>query len=647
MRVRKEWADWRPFFVNTSRCPVRRFSLPDAELARFSPEQRQAAFLLEAGLSVFVTGPGGTGKSELIRSVRAAATSAGLRVVVTASTGIAARNIGGTTLHRFAGMGLLQGLSAQRMARLGATMHPLKPAVAAWQSVDLLVVDEVSMLDAGFLAKLDAFARAARARVGKNDLEPFGGIQLLWLGDFAQLTIGGSATAAATTPGTGTTPTGTTTSLSAGSPPAPLPYNDAPLFMERVWCEIAPLTVRLSTIFRQSEGPFRSLLNRLRLGRTTQGDMMLLDAISGREGQGETANVGDLGGSSSPAAAAPDLCAFRATAARINGEHMARLIHPNRREADEFGEGVGAHEEESTLVPPEAFTYAAKFNNRAPEAGELGDLDPEVTVCVGARVLLTRNINPDVGLVNGRMGTVVEFADAPEGFGVLGPRLPVVAWDMDREGSVQPVAATQDHTNPPTAAAAGEPSEAIGGEPPEAIGGEHTDGEHTETPSTATRTIVRPINAFDSTSGAGYEEHEEEEQEGGRTGVPRSRRKPDELDPSGLVYMPLLPSWAITVHRAQGMTLEGARVHGGTMRTPALLYTALSRVRKLAGLKLVGKVGVENVVADAMVVRYYDAIDRLLGGDGGDEEDDGAEELPDPLAVLPSEVIAHSVRIGR
>ena len=155
-----------------------------------STEQARAVSLVQEGQNVFLTGGAGTGKSFTLKTIIAELHDLHGRdkVYVTASTGIAACAIGGTTVHSFAGIGLGKeevGVLCDRI--LG------KPQVKKrWLSCRALVIDEVSMLDGELFDKLDRIARhVRRARslpTTCNPAElPFGGIQLILCGDFFQL----------------------------------------------------------------------------------------------------------------------------------------------------------------------------------------------------------------------------------------------------------------------------------------------------------------------------------------------------------------------------------------------------------------------------------------------------------------------------
>ncbi|KAG6857597.1 hypothetical protein H0H87_010165 [Tephrocybe sp. NHM501043] len=112
-----------------------------------SPEQQQVLDRVNNGQSVFFTGSAGTGKSVLLREIIASLKERGDRVAITASTGIAAVNIGGSTLHSWAGIGLAEE-AVERY--VGKFLHnkQLFKVLERWQNVTTLIIDEV--LIAGF-----------------------------------------------------------------------------------------------------------------------------------------------------------------------------------------------------------------------------------------------------------------------------------------------------------------------------------------------------------------------------------------------------------------------------------------------------------------------------------------------------------------
>eukprot|EP00759_Apiculatamorpha_spiralis_P006015 PhF_6_TR13550/c0_g1_i1/m.21659/K15255/PIF1; ATP-dependent DNA helicase PIF1 len=141
-------------------------------------EQIRAMQAIADGKSVFITGCAGTGKTFLVRKIISALPPE--TTYVTASTGIAALEIGGQTLHSFAGTGADTGITVERAVQ-SINAHP--GAAHAWRSCKVLVVDEISMVAADFFQLLDAVGKSLR----RKPKEPFGGIQLILAGDFFQL----------------------------------------------------------------------------------------------------------------------------------------------------------------------------------------------------------------------------------------------------------------------------------------------------------------------------------------------------------------------------------------------------------------------------------------------------------------------------
>lgn len=150
------------------------------------PKLEDIILAAENGQNILLHGPGGTGKSHIVRALASHFTRQGKIVRVTATTGIAAINlsvpalgIAGSTLHAWAGVGLGDAPPEKLAARVRHDERSRK----RWLETDILIIDEVSMLGASFFDKLDFVGRNIR----KTPDKAFGGLQIIFSGDFLQL----------------------------------------------------------------------------------------------------------------------------------------------------------------------------------------------------------------------------------------------------------------------------------------------------------------------------------------------------------------------------------------------------------------------------------------------------------------------------
>ena len=198
-----------------------------------SPDQSEAYEVFDRGENLFLTGAGGTGKSHLIRQFALKKTR---NVQVCAMTGTAAMLLecAASTLHSWAGIGTGKG---DLMAKVTDSFFAKKK----WREVDTLVLDEVSMLDQDLFEKLDAIAKKVR----RSSL-PFGGMQVVFCGDFCQL------------------------------PPVSESGAANYCFQSALWDVTFPNELMLSTIHRQKDAAFCKILQQLRLGKITRSSYDLL-----------------------------------------------------------------------------------------------------------------------------------------------------------------------------------------------------------------------------------------------------------------------------------------------------------------------------------------------------------------------------------
>ncbi|RXK41952.1 hypothetical protein M231_00673 [Tremella mesenterica] len=212
-----------------------------------STEQQKVLSLVVAeGKNIFFTGSAGTGKSvllrEIIKSLRKKYVTTPDAVAIAASTGIAACNIGGVTLHSFGGVGL----AVDKPDVLLQKLRMNKKAAARWQRTKVLIVDEISMVDGDLF---DRFCKLGQM-IRKNQ-KPWGGIQVIVTGDFFQL-------------------------------PPVTKNNQQPKFcFEAVtWDETISMSVNLTKVFRQKDQRFVDMLNEMRFGRLTPESIKAFQSLS-------------------------------------------------------------------------------------------------------------------------------------------------------------------------------------------------------------------------------------------------------------------------------------------------------------------------------------------------------------------------------
>jgi DNA replication protein DnaC len=135
--------------------------------------QAQALTILKTGANIFLTGEPGSGKTHTINAYIAYLREHGVEPSVTASTGIAATHVGGMTIHSWSGIGIKRSLSGQDLE----AMSEKESLVKRVRNAKVLIIDEISMLDAEILTMVDVVCRTLRHKE-----ESFGGLQVILVG---------------------------------------------------------------------------------------------------------------------------------------------------------------------------------------------------------------------------------------------------------------------------------------------------------------------------------------------------------------------------------------------------------------------------------------------------------------------------------
>lgn len=140
--------------------------------------QSDALTILKTGANVFLTGEPGAGKTYVLNQYIEYLKDHAISVAVTASTGIAATHIGGVTIHSWTGMGVKKNLTPQELDSLEGKQYLWK----RFDTTKVLIIDEISMLSSDQFDTVDQICRAF-----KRNTKPFGGMQIIAVGDFFQL----------------------------------------------------------------------------------------------------------------------------------------------------------------------------------------------------------------------------------------------------------------------------------------------------------------------------------------------------------------------------------------------------------------------------------------------------------------------------
>jgi ATP-dependent exoDNAse (exonuclease V) alpha subunit len=199
--------------------------------------QQEALEILKSGANVFLTGSAGTGKTFLLNQFISYLKKENIPVGITASTGIAATHIGGLTIHSWSGIGIKDWISEKEMKKVLRNKQRREKIKAA----KVLIIDEISMLDAGRLDLLNEVCRLI-----KEPFLPFGGLQVVMCGDFFQL------------------------------PPVDLEKEALFAYEASSWKQADIKVCYLDKQYRQSDAAFCGILNKIRNNEAGQEEMTLL-----------------------------------------------------------------------------------------------------------------------------------------------------------------------------------------------------------------------------------------------------------------------------------------------------------------------------------------------------------------------------------
>lgn len=321
-----------------------------------------------AGENIFITGPGGTGKTYLIKTIVNHAKENNKVYKVCALTGCAAILLmcNATTLHAFAGIGLGTGTIEEVVNKVIKN----RKKKCNWNKIDILIVDEVSMLSLKIFIILDIIGR----KIKKKPNIPFGGIQIIFAGDFYQL--------------------------------PPIGNEDDPQSMQfcfetTLWNETFPITnqIELKTIYRQSDPKYIKILNNLRIGKITNSTIKILQKYIDKKDR----NV------LRPTIILPR----RRDADKINYYELNKLD-----EKDEKTYKMTTVPETELCLTREQYLYLSLFTNKDKQY-ELEYLreniiaEKEIKIRIGTVVMCIANLNIEGPnpIINGSQGIVIDYVN--------------------------------------------------------------------------------------------------------------------------------------------------------------------------------------------------------------------------------------------
>jgi ATP-dependent DNA helicase PIF1 len=311
-------------------------------------DQQSAISAIRRGRNVMITGPGGTGKTTIINHLFTIMDP--VRYLgITAMTGAAAVLIGGTTLHSYLGIGLGKDSEDDLVKKIN-NREKLK---RKWRDTNILVVDEVSMLPADLFDKLNRIAKRVRKRS-----EPFGGMQLVFGGDFLQL---------------------------------PCIKGDF-CFESKAWHECRFDIFYLTKIMRQADKQFQACLNRARFGEMTEEDFEYVTQSILPEGKALKEKNG------------VEIKPTRILCENVdvNEINQTKLEQLPAEEIHEYKYKI-----EYNLDNYETRVHQFMFK----DITKLCNAQPKLCLSVGAQVMLLVNKDVKQGLVNGSRGVVTRFIE--------------------------------------------------------------------------------------------------------------------------------------------------------------------------------------------------------------------------------------------
>jgi ATP-dependent DNA helicase PIF1 len=309
-------------------------------------KQQEAYEIMCSNESMLLTSMAGTGKSFLIKYF-VEKNKLDRNIGVTSTTGISSLAINGKTLHSYLGIGLGKD-STTELAMKILSKASIK---AVWNKTQTLIIDEISMMSPELFTKLENVARIVR-----KDVRPFGGIQLILVGDFLQLPVVGT---------------------------------DKLCFESPVWDKCITKVVSLTEIVRQKDSQFQKCLNEVRVNKLSTESITLLKSLQNRK----LSMLGDI--------KPTYVYTTNANVDEMNDIEFNKILTPDNTVRKYDMDFDYTHPSKPHYYTTD-FIDRSKKNCNAPTS---------VSLCVGAQVILLINLDCENKLVNGSRGVVTSFVE--------------------------------------------------------------------------------------------------------------------------------------------------------------------------------------------------------------------------------------------
>jgi ATP-dependent DNA helicase PIF1 len=302
---------------------------------------------MQSGKNIFLTGPGGSGKSFLlsyfINWYRNEIERDSKKIYITSTTGLSALLIDGMTINRYSGIGI----GDKDVNDYYNKIYKMKNLKQRWINTGVLIIDEISMMDPAIFDKLETLARKIR----KNE-KPFGGIQVILSGDFLQL------------------------------PPV---KSEQFCFESFSWDSVIQKTYYFDQILRQEDPHLQNILNKIRVGVVDEEVMQVLNTRLNADLQNRMGIEPTI------------LFSRKNMVEQYNKEQLERLIHL----------GNENYTFDSKYVYSRTITDAKKDYYRD-LVNQQYQIEDKIVLTKNSQVMLNVNM-PESNLANGSRGVIIGF----------------------------------------------------------------------------------------------------------------------------------------------------------------------------------------------------------------------------------------------